>query len=290
MPIWVNEGLAEYFGESVFTGDGFVTGVIPQARLERVQDSINNGRFRSIERMMRLSHEQWNREMSADNYDQAWSMVQFLAHGEDGKYQKAFGAFMRAINRGRASEQAWNESFGNSAQFEDRWKEFWLGLPRDPTAQLYAQASASTVASYLGRAHARRQTFASFELFREAAEAGKIEMADKDWLPPGVLRQALAMGQGMGRWSIEETSVKTPQVVLLMEDGTRLTASFTVRAGRVDKVSVNVDDTLGIIMRAKAAFAEGRKEPARAMLQKALRDNPRSPHAEAARDLLVEMK
>ena len=29
LPTWLNEGIAEYFGESVFTGDGFVSGVIP---------------------------------------------------------------------------------------------------------------------------------------------------------------------------------------------------------------------------------------------------------------------
>ena len=33
MPTWLNEGLAEYFGEGIFTGDGFVTGVISPERL-----------------------------------------------------------------------------------------------------------------------------------------------------------------------------------------------------------------------------------------------------------------
>jgi hypothetical protein len=35
IPAWLNEGLAEYFGEALFTGDSFVSGVIPQWRLER---------------------------------------------------------------------------------------------------------------------------------------------------------------------------------------------------------------------------------------------------------------
>ena len=33
MPIWANEGMAEYFGMAQFTGDGFVVGLIPPARL-----------------------------------------------------------------------------------------------------------------------------------------------------------------------------------------------------------------------------------------------------------------
>ena len=37
LPIWVNEGLAEYFGEAVFTGDGFVSGVIPPTAMTGIR-------------------------------------------------------------------------------------------------------------------------------------------------------------------------------------------------------------------------------------------------------------
>src|SRR5438874_8794253 len=72
LPIWVNEGLADYFGEGVFTGDGFVTGVIPQARLERVREQIQGKQFRSIKEMMLLKQSAWNKELKQSNYDQAW--------------------------------------------------------------------------------------------------------------------------------------------------------------------------------------------------------------------------
>ncbi|HXE55950.1 MAG TPA: hypothetical protein VN541_23190, partial [Tepidisphaeraceae bacterium] len=36
LPTWLNEGLAEYFGESIFTGDGYISGIIPPGRLRRV--------------------------------------------------------------------------------------------------------------------------------------------------------------------------------------------------------------------------------------------------------------
>src|SRR5688500_6803276 len=39
-PTWVDEGLAEYFGESVFTGDGFVTGVITPGRMKRIEEKL----------------------------------------------------------------------------------------------------------------------------------------------------------------------------------------------------------------------------------------------------------
>src|SRR5438067_7157035 len=79
LPIWVNEGMAEYFGEAVFTGDGFVSGVIPQERLERVREEIRGKQFASVKQMMLMKHAEWNRDLQAKNYDQAWSMVPFLA-------------------------------------------------------------------------------------------------------------------------------------------------------------------------------------------------------------------
>ena len=44
-----------------------------------------------------------------ENYDQAWTMVQFLAHAENGKYQGAFVKFMRAIATG-PSASPWSIS------------------------------------------------------------------------------------------------------------------------------------------------------------------------------------
>src|SRR5690348_3398747 len=60
MPPWLNEGIAEYFGESIFTGDGFVSGIIPPRRLKRVQDAIRANQYKSMREMMLLSQSAWN--------------------------------------------------------------------------------------------------------------------------------------------------------------------------------------------------------------------------------------
>ena len=54
MPIWLDEGLAEYFGESIFTGDGFVTGVIPPWRLSRLKTEIADKKLMALNDMMVL--------------------------------------------------------------------------------------------------------------------------------------------------------------------------------------------------------------------------------------------
>ena len=60
MPIWVNEGLAEYFGEAIYTGDNFVTGVIPAYRRDRIIGMMDEKQFKTVPQMMRMSHAAWN--------------------------------------------------------------------------------------------------------------------------------------------------------------------------------------------------------------------------------------
>ena len=51
--------------------------------------------------MMQMSLDEWNAKLSIVNYDQGWSMVHFLIHGDGGKYRQAFGAFMLDLSRNR---------------------------------------------------------------------------------------------------------------------------------------------------------------------------------------------
>src|SRR4051812_4081175 len=57
-PPWVNEGIAEYFGEALFTGDRYVSGIVPPWRLRRVQTEIKERQFLPIDDMMRMSIEE----------------------------------------------------------------------------------------------------------------------------------------------------------------------------------------------------------------------------------------
>jgi hypothetical protein len=244
LPVWVNEGLAEYFGEGVFTGDGFVTGVIPAARLRRIRDEMRNGEFKPIRDIMFLPHGQWNREMSIVNYDQAWSMVQFLAHGEGGKYQAAFGGFMRAIGSGQQWERAWLNNFGSAEGFEQKWKAYWMRLPENPTAGLYARATLQTITGVYARATAQKQSYPSFDELLKAVGRSEIRIDDRDWLPPMLIRssfsRAVAMREQGGNFTLTPAKGNKPAtIVCALKDGTRLTGRFTIEAGRVTDVVID---------------------------------------------------
>ena len=241
LPPWINEGLAEYFGEAVFTGDGYVTGGIPQWRLERIRKRFKTNEFKSLREMMSLPLSAWNSELSLTNYDQAWAMVQFLAHGDDGRYQKAFATFLGQLGKGQSWQLAWQRTFGDTRGFEEKWRDWWTNLPDNPTADVYAQATVATLTSYLARATSQGQTFKDFEEFGAASE---LKHHPDDWLPPRVFKQAVEAAKKMTidgtTFTLVTSAGKTPQVQCVLKDGTRVTGKFTIRSGRVTSVTTSI--------------------------------------------------
>ncbi len=238
IPIWANEGLAEYFALGQFTGDQFLTGLIPPARLAVVKEKIRKGSFKPLVDMVRLKHAVWNVEMDGSNYDQAWSMVHFLAHADDGRYQQPFLAFLREVSRRMEPERAWRQQFGDDfGAFERRWSEWWLEQPENPTADLYGEVVLSTLTSFYARARAMKQSFASADEFFEQAKEAKLQAHPEDWLPPWLLEQALKAAPHVGTWSL--TGPKNRQIlVLTLPSGRVLEGHFTIKGERVTGVEI----------------------------------------------------
>lgn len=223
LPIWVEEGLADYFGEALFTGDGYVAGVIPKWRLERVQQMIRGNRFRPLEDVMRYTPEDWNRDIKLDNYDQAWSMVQFLANGKGGKLQKPFEEYVKQVSHGRAAVQAWEQIFGTVPEFQEAWKQYWLEAGEKVSEEVYVQAAAQTFAAFLARAMEQGQKFKSFSDFAQAASSKKLRCREDLWLPTELLWEALeGQAETSTVWKLERKDGGNWLVVGEMEQNRRI--------------------------------------------------------------------
>ena len=61
---------------------------MPGWRSKRMRDEMQRNRFISVQEMLDLSHEDWNAKVEEINYDQAWSMVQFLATAKAGNIRR----------------------------------------------------------------------------------------------------------------------------------------------------------------------------------------------------------
>ncbi len=239
LPVWVNEGLAEYFAEAIFTGDGYVTGIVPPERLRRLQFWMKDGNTISVDQMMSMPHALWNAQMNVINYDQAWSMVYFLAHARDGRYQDAFNSFLRDLGRGDRWQAAWQRAFGSGTrEFEQQYRGYWQKMPKDFSADLYAQATAETLTSFLARAVSQKQSFATADEFLGVARAGKLKAHADDWLPPALLEGALQRVQEAGTWELRKN--RGVQLICTRADGKTLTGTFQTQNGRVKPGSVKV--------------------------------------------------
>ncbi len=238
IPVWANEGLAEYFGDGVWTGDQFVVGLIPPGRLAALNADIAGKRLKPLSDMMRTHHEVWNAELKAENYVQAWAMVYFLAHADNGRYQGAFTAFLHDVSRKTDWEKAWAKNFGSDVNaFQQRWEEYWTKLPDDPTADLYAETVVLTMTSFYARALSQRQSFEAADDFYRAAAAGELKAHKQDWLPRSLLDHALRRVPQVGAWSLEHQSGRR-LLVCKTTSGLVLEGSFRQDGSRVKSVSV----------------------------------------------------
>jgi hypothetical protein len=129
LPPWVNEGLAEFFGESVLVGDDFILGQSTPTVIEALQEAIEVTAYVPFIDMVTLTNQGWRQRAVAGNgdlyYEQAWSMVHFLAYGDGGRYQQPFEQYLRLINQGILSQPAFVQVFGDDLEgFERRWREY----------------------------------------------------------------------------------------------------------------------------------------------------------------------
>jgi hypothetical protein len=266
IPVWIDEGLAEYFGLGIWTGDGFVTGTIPQGRLVAVRGYIKEDRITPLADFLLISGDEWRdafsrkqteKDKSKDgpkgqegksesdrvriNYDQAWSIVHFLVHAENGKYRGSFSGLIADVSAG----MDWRDSFrsrfgGNVKAFEQKYRQWWLALPDNPTRDVFIKADVATLTSFLARAASQGQSFTDAKQFFRDARAGQLKCSPAQKLPASLLDRTLVSIRGWDRgWSIDNTT-RVPKLVLAWPDGTTFVGAFTIGGGKCANVKLTV--------------------------------------------------
>lgn len=138
LPLWVNEGLAEYFGAGILTNNVFRIGIAGERRVQAVKIAIQQRKTIGFDDMLRMTSGRWhknllNKSKGRLQYDQSWSMVHFLIHGDGGAYREAFNLYLRLVARGTESRAAFQQAFGarDTTAFRQRWEKFALQLQPD---------------------------------------------------------------------------------------------------------------------------------------------------------------
>ena len=133
MPPWLNEGLAEFFGESVVEGKSVVIGQASPDVVKKVRDAVEHDKSIPFLDLLLMDDQRWGANVrggsAAMQYMQSWSMVHFLVYGDGGKYEPLFSNMLKLLNAGTKPLDAWKKAFNldsdaKVAQFEARWKEY----------------------------------------------------------------------------------------------------------------------------------------------------------------------
>jgi hypothetical protein len=246
LPTWLNEGMAEYFGEGIWTGDGMVTGIIPPGRLKEVHGLIADHKLLGFSEMMVMESNEWNAAMASRNYDQAWSMVHFLVNGDGGKYCQPLNGFINDLSVGVKAKQAFANRFGSDEKaFQARYEQWWASQKEDATFELYAQAQAAILTSYLARAQYLNLKFATAEEFFDAVKDGNVQVSGEKhprlWLPAPLGDKAAQVAPRLGEWTLEAMNTTSPRLVLKRSDGVVMRGTFTLRGDQQPQVKGAVE-------------------------------------------------
>jgi hypothetical protein len=272
-PVWMSEGLGEYFAKGLWTGSSVKTGAVSNDDLDEIQGYISDKKLLPFATLMTMETRDWNMASGQDlrrNYSQSWSMIHFLYHAENGKYVKPLAAFALALRnkpltrsgRGQYWMDAWKAAFGTDAgAFQQKYTQWWSSQPRNPTKQLYVSATIETLTAFLSRAFVQGQKFKDYDSFIDAAANGKIVLRDDIhvWLPPELLTKALRDAARLKTWSLDVEKTGKPRLVLRQTKGDVLAGTFVVKANRPPEVQVAAShDTTGFVL-AEAAPVDARK-------------------------------
>jgi hypothetical protein len=125
-PVWLREGLAEYFETASVSPDGLTVGDRPTHR-RTLAEWLKGNRQPDLRQLLALNHSQWMDHEQGDSRRVralSWSVVDFLMSSPRG--QETLRDFLATLKdlRGLYSLEAFNRTYeGGAGAFERRWLE-----------------------------------------------------------------------------------------------------------------------------------------------------------------------
>lgn len=192
MPVWLNEGLAVYFEEGIWTGEGFLLGQVPPHRVRSLKSALDNQRMIRFQKLMKMSLEEWGQNVATDEvitevqYNQSWAMVHFLVHGSNGDdaFRPRFIRMLELLHEGKSGDEAFAEAFSSNLEgFQNRFIEYLAQLTPTPEATMVErQTILGSLLIFLDREGRRINNIADF---RQAVIDGgyrrQIRIGEQKW-------------------------------------------------------------------------------------------------------------
>jgi tetratricopeptide (TPR) repeat protein len=132
-PIWLNEGLAEFYGHLQFSGSEALLGApLPYLYLLRNQELLPLSTLLSIDHNSPHYNEQ---DKTGIFYGESWALVHYLMLGGPGR-QDQFKRFLQQVSRGEDAARALEDSFGLTLDALDKELRAYINRGELPTLRL----------------------------------------------------------------------------------------------------------------------------------------------------------
>ena len=142
LPLWMNEGIAEYFNDAIWNGRTFLVGQVWPRRVRRLQHDMQNRALIPLKEFTTITSKQWldmiekNPDKLTSYYNQAWALVYFLGDsGREGHRKRLIG-FLKDIQTGQKADVAWKKAFPDQTHLQSEFGRWASGLRPTPGATM----------------------------------------------------------------------------------------------------------------------------------------------------------
>jgi tetratricopeptide (TPR) repeat protein len=126
LPLWLNEGLADFYGNSRIDGKGALFGMPNPFHLLLLRAHA----LLPLETLLtvdRTSQQYRHENLAGRFYAQSWGLVHFLRVGEQGALRSRLTAYRTAIEEGLDSLSAGRKAFGDLKAFQESFSAYVRG-------------------------------------------------------------------------------------------------------------------------------------------------------------------
>ncbi len=123
LPLWLNEGLAEFYSHARLETETILLGMPASYHLAALQEQVPL----PLETLLAVDHgSKYYTESNRATifYAQSWALTHFLMFGDGGVHRPKLGALLEASERGAAPAEAARAAFGDVQAFERQFRAY----------------------------------------------------------------------------------------------------------------------------------------------------------------------
>lgn len=207
LPTWVDEGIAEFYGQCDLSGERVKFGrpIVRYAEMMRQKGLIP---FSRLFVLNDASPEYTSDATTPMVYAESWSVVHYLLLGDDGAHSKQLSEYMSLLQHGKDSLSAAKKAFGDIDKLQGAVLQYmkrfsapyrWVNLPRDDFSKQLKTTTLTTAETNYWQASvvtlhdaSRAKALAEAAIVADLKFAPAHEALALAWLKEGDYHQAHA--------------------------------------------------------------------------------------------------